>query len=308
MDSGKVNCIAVLGPTASGKTQLGVRLAHGLGGEVVSADSRQVYRGLDLGTGKDLHEYVVDGEAVGYHLIDILDLPQEFNLYNYQQRCYDVFEQIRARGVMPVIVGGTGLYLDAVLKGYRMVEAPEDPAFHAELAAWTTEQLEARLRAVQPKLHNTTDLVEKERLIRAIEIAEAARRLEPRPAPDIRPFIIGTCWERDALRERIRARLRERFEAGMTAEVAGLHEQGVTWERLERLGLEYRHIALYLQGKTRNRNDMFQKLYSDICQFAKRQETWFRRMERQGMRIHWVDRAAFAPAWNMVSMALRDGS
>ena len=285
------NTLVVLGPTASGKTRLGVLLAHGLGGEVISADSRQVYRELNIGSGKDLAEYDVHGARVPYHLIDIADLSQEFNVFDYQQQFYDTFVALAQRQVPPVVVGGTGLYLEAALMGYRMVAVPENTALRAELDACSDDVLIARLTAIKGQLHNTTDLAERERLVRAIEIAEYSRDHEPEPAPAIRPLILGVQWDRAVLRLRILQRLKERFDAGMIEEVQALHTRGVAWERLEKLGLEYRFIAEYLQGKIARKNDLVQKLHAAICQFAKRQDTWFRRMERNGAIIHAVPQA-----------------
>ena len=294
------NVLVVLGPTASGKTRLGVQLAIEFGGEVVSADSRQVYRGLNIGSGKDLGEYVVDGVSVPYHLIDVAGLDEEFSVFEYQQRFYETFEVLRARNVLPVVIGGTGLYLEAALKGYRMVEVPEDVALRAELAGLPEEALVARLVALEDRLHNTTDLEDRDRLIRAIEIAVYSRDHDPAPAPEVRPLILGALWDRERLRARIRARLEERLKAGMIDEVRGLHGGGVPWDRLERLGLEYRFIAEFLEGKIRTGNDLFQKLYAAICQFAKRQNTWFRRMERNGIKIHWIPEARLELARELV--------
>jgi len=282
------NALVVLGATASGKTRLAVELAREYGGEILSADSRQVYRGLDIGSGKDLAAYSEGGPPVPYHLIDIVGLDREFSVFEFQQRFYEAFESVCARGVMPVVAGGTGMYLEAALRAYRMVEVPEDPALRAELDSMPDAALTERLRAARGALHNVTDTEDRARLIRAIEIAEYSAAHEPPPAPDIRPFILGTVWERDVLRQRIRQRLRERFNAGMIAEVKGLHAQGVPWERLERLGLEYRYIAEYLQGRIPSYMELEQQLWTAICQFAKRQETWFRRMERNGTVIHWI--------------------
>ena len=290
------NCLVVLGPTASGKTRLGVRLADLLGGEVLSADSRQVYRGLDIGSGKDLEEYVFEGRAVPYHLIDIADLDQEFSVFDFQRAFFEAFEAVTERSALPLVVGGTGMYLDAVLKRYRLVETPENPALRGELAGLSMEELAGRLVRLKPRLHNTTDLGDRDRLVRAIEIAEYEQAHEPAPWPEIRPVLLGTQWDRSVLRERITLRLRERLEGGMIEEVEGLYKQGYSWERLERLGLEYRFVSQYLRGEIRNKNDLRQKLNAAIHQFAKRQDTWFRRMERQGMVIHWVPQADFGAA------------
>ena len=296
------NAIVVLGPTASGKTRLGVGLARETGGEIISADSRQVYRGLDIGSGKDLSDYVIDGIAIPFHLIDIADLSEEFSVFDYQQRFYEAFTSLQSRGVLPVVVGGTGLYLEAALKGYRMVAVPENAELRAELGSLSDRQLADRLRSVKERLHNVTDLEDRDRMIRAIEIAVYSRDHEPEPAPDIRPLILGARWERHELRARIRLRLLERIKAGMIEEVVQLHEKGAPWERLERLGLEYRFIAEYVQGRIRVKNDLLQKLYNAICQYAKRQDTWFRRMERNGFTVHWIPRAAFCVARQVVEL------
>ncbi len=297
------NCIVVLGPTASGKTALGVRLSHALGGEVISADSRQVYRGLDVGSGKDLQEYVVEGSPVPYHLIDVVGLGREFNVFEYQRLFFETFEPLIERGVVPVVVGGTGLYLEAVLKGYRMVEAPVDAELREELSTLSEEELEARLRSLKTRVHNVTDLGDRERTMRAIEIAEYSSGREPEPAPDLRPLILGTRWERAALHGRIAARLKERLNAGLIEEVEGLLATGVGVERLRSLGLEYRFVTDYLEGAIKNRNDLFQKLNVAIRNFAKRQETWFRRMERNGAEIHWIAEANLEQALECACVA-----
>jgi tRNA dimethylallyltransferase len=287
----KFDTLVILGPTASGKTRLGVGIAQQLGGEIISADSRQVYRGMDIGAGKDLEEY----GGIPYHLIDILDPGDEFNVFRFQRLCFSAMEEIRGRGCLPVIVGGTGLYLDAVLRGYRMTEAPESRELRDGLAAQSTEELASRLLSLNSRLHNTTDLLDRDRLIRAIEIAEYERTHEPEPLPEIRPIVFGVRWERSVLRHRITARLKARLDAGLIEEVKRLHRDGVAYETLEFYGLEYRFVSRYLKGEL-NRNDLFQKLNSAIHDFAKRQETWFRRMERQGIEIHWLDGAGEPPA------------
>ncbi|PLX92591.1 MAG: tRNA (adenosine(37)-N6)-dimethylallyltransferase MiaA [Desulfuromonas sp.] len=280
------NLLVILGATASGKTTLGVQIATQLDGEIISADSRQVFRGMDLGTGKDLEEY---GE-IPYHLIDILAAGAEFSVFDFQKRCYNAIETIRQHGQLPLLVGGTGLYLDAVLRGYRMVEVPENPLLRAELAHLNDAALAARLTTLRPQQHNRTDLEDRQRLIRAIEIAlgeaEAAATLPP--PPPISPTIFGLRWPRPLLHQRISHRLKQRLKAGMIAEVEALHASGVSWKQLDNYGLEYRFISRHLQGEL-NLNDMTQQLASAIRQFAKRQETWFRRMEKQGTTIHWLD-------------------
>ena len=280
-----INLLVVLGATASGKTRLGVELARRLNGEIISADSRQVFRGMDLGTGKDLSEY---GE-VPFHLIDIAEAGSEFSLFAFQRHFFSAFADIQRRGRLPLLVGGTGLYLDAVLRGYRLIEVPPDPSLRARLATLDDAALRARLRRLKPEQHNTTDLMERARLVRAIEIAEGERAAAAKlpPLPEVRPLVLGLRWERAALRRRIGLRLRERLAQGMVDEVARLHAAGVSWERLEFYGLEYRFIARHLQGAL-DYDTMLQQLATAIGQFAKRQETFFRRMERQGVEIHWV--------------------
>jgi len=291
VQSAAFNSLFVLGPTASGKTHLGVVLAAELGGEILSVDSRQVYRGLDIGSGKDLTEYSVDGRAIPYHLIDIVDLDTEYNTYMFQRDFYAVFEQLKSRAVLPIAVGGTGLYLDAVLQRFRMVETPENGDLRRELESYSDEALALTLRSLKPKLHNTTDLTERARMIRAIEIALHLRDAPPPRAPDIRPLVLGTRWERSELRARILQRLKDRLDHGLIEEVKQLLDRGVSSKRLYLLGLEYRYVSQYLDGEIKNKNDLTQKLANAIGQYAKRQETWFRRMERNGTEIHWIDRA-----------------
>jgi len=287
------NLLVVLGPTASGKTGLAVRLARRIDGEILSADSRQVYRGMDLGTGKDLAEYGRSGDFVPFHLIDICDPGEEFSVFAFQELFYPCFREILGRGRIPVLAGGTGLYLDAVLRGYRMVAVPENPEFHARLAGEPMESLRRRLLSLCPDAHNSTDLLARDRLIRAIEIAEYSQT-HPRETETpiaVSPLVIGIRCERNDLRRKITLRLQARLEAGMIDEVLRLHDRdGIAWKRLESFGLEYRYISLHLQQKI-TREEMFQTLNTRIHQFAKRQETWFRRMERNGVRIHWIEGA-----------------
>ncbi|MCH7959916.1 MAG: tRNA (adenosine(37)-N6)-dimethylallyltransferase MiaA [Candidatus Hydrogenedentes bacterium] len=300
MDTPKPNALVVLGPTAAGKTALGVALAAATGGEVISADSRQVYRGLNIGSGKDLAEYERDGLRIPYHLIDIVDLDQEFNVFSYQKRFFECFVDLREREVQVVVVGGTGLYLEAVLKGYRMVDVPRDPILRKELSSYTDDELAQKLRTLKPKLHNTTDVNNRDRILRAIEIEIYTQHHEPEPTPPLHPLIIGTRWDRKKLHRRIEHRLRERLRADMIDEVRGLIDQGVSVEKLRFLGLEYRFIAEYLQGEISSEDELFTKLNSAIRNFAKRQETWFRRMERRGATIHWIDEANAEQALDLV--------
>ena len=287
----RYNCAVVLGATATGKTALAVKLAHAKHGEIISADSRQVYRGLDLGTGKDLQEY----GSIPYHLIDVCDLSREFTVFHFQQEAYRIFPQLVEKGALPIIAGGTGLYLDAILRGYELIPVPEDPALRATLTTKTLPELQAMLMALKPDIHNKTDLEQPDRLVRAIEIARY-RQEHPESAavhlhnvPPIKPKIYGISFERSILRERIRRRLIARIDAGMIEETEQIHAQGYSWERLESLGLEYRFTAQYLQGKIESKEAYIEQLYRAIGQFAKRQETWFRRMERNGIEIEWID-------------------
>ncbi len=279
------NLLTILGPTASGKTRLAVALAGIFDGEIISADSRQVFRGMDIGSGKDLHEY----GSVPYHLIDILESGEEFSVFAFLRLFRQAYDDIAFRRHLPILCGGTGLYLDGVLRGYRMAEVPENAALREGLQNADAETLADILRGLKPGLHNTSDLTDRQRTIRAIEIArfEQEHADQPDEQPKINSLNIGIRWEREELRTRITERLRQRLEAGMIEEVQRLHDGGVAWERLDYYGLEYRFIGAYLQGKL-NRNDMFQKLNSAIHDFAKRQENWFRKMERNGIVIHWV--------------------
>jgi tRNA dimethylallyltransferase len=290
----KYNLIVILGPTASGKTELAVKLARDMGSEIISADSRQVYRGMNIGTGKDLSEYVVNDTSVPYHLIDVVDFDHEFNVFEYQRRFFESFLEISRRGILPIMVGGTGLYIESVLRGYRMLEVPENVSLRKELETENMETLVRCLLQLSPSVHNTTDLKDRKRLIRAIEIAEYSRNHESEEMsiPLIEPLVIGVRWEREILRRRITERLRKRFEEGMIEEVEGLLSSGISWEKLDFFGLEYRYIGLYLKRRL-SYDEMFQKLNTRIHQFAKKQGTWFRRMEKQGIEIHWIDNADF---------------
>ena len=290
----KYNCIIILGPTAVGKTAIGVAVARAFNGEIISADSRQTYRHLDIGSGKDLADYAAseEGAAVPYHLIDITELPAEYNVYNYQQDFYKAFKDVTERGRLPVVVGGTGMYIDAIVRDYQLVILPENKKLHEELEATPLEVLAERLIKLQPDLHTKSDLLEKDRVIKALEIIEAKKQgLDSTSVqrPDIRPFIIGTTLPRPQLWENISIRLRERLDNGMIEEVQSIHDSGISWERLEKLGLEYRFCSQFLQGQIASKEDLYEGLFVAIRQFAKRQETWFRMMEKKGVEIHWLD-------------------
>ena len=281
-----LDLITVLGPTASGKTRLAVALAHEFGGEIISADSRQVFRGMDIGSGKDLHEY----GQVPYHLIDILDAGGEFSVFDFQRRFLNAFTEITNRRGMPILCGGSGMYLDAALRGYRMIEVPRDDVLRGELATKSDDELIEELRRLKPEQHNSTDLLDRERTVRAIEIArgEIENASNCDPLPRLKSMVIGIRWERELLRQRITARLRERLDNGMIEEVEQLHAGGIAWERLNYYGLEYRFVGAYLRGDM-SRNDLFQRLNSAIHNFAKRQGNWFRRMERHGVVVNWIE-------------------
>jgi len=285
--SGERNLLVILGPTASGKTRLAVAAARALDGEIISADSRQVFRRMDIGTGKDLEEY----GAVPYHLIDILEPGLEFSVFDFQRDFTAAFKLVTSRGRLPVLVGGTGLYLDSVLRGYQLVTVPENPELRSELEMLSLDQLRGRLLALLPVQHNTTDLLQRERLVRAIEIASHQGRKEAAVTvqlPELKPLIFGIKIEREIVRKRITERLKARLNGGMIEEVKLLLAEGVPIARLESYGLEYRYISRYLAGEI-NRNDMFQKLNSAIHDFSKNQGTWFRKMEKHGIEIIWLD-------------------
>lgn len=280
------NLLVILGATASGKTKLAVDLARTLNGEIISADSRQVYKGLDIGSGKDLQEY----QEIPYHLIDIVEPGYEYNIFDFQRDFIKAFEDITNRNKFPILAGGSALYVDSIIKGYRLVEVPLNEELRAELAEQSHDVLIERLKALKPNLHNTTDLIDRQRLIRAIEIAEGEKNTPENVAyfPKILPFITAINWERETVKQRITKRLKERLEQGLIEEVEQLHQQGVSWETLNFYGLEYRFVAQYLQGQI-SKNDMFQKLNSAIHLFSKKQATWLRRLEKNGTKIHWLD-------------------
>ncbi|HOE78896.1 MAG TPA: tRNA (adenosine(37)-N6)-dimethylallyltransferase MiaA [Smithellaceae bacterium] len=286
----KKNMVVIVGPTATGKTRMGVKLAQHFHGEIISADSRQVYRGMDLGTGKDLSEYRLADTTIPCHLIDIIDPEEEFNVFEYQKRFYDVFRALRVKGVLPVVVGGTGLYLEAVLAAYEMPAAGRHEELRQNLADKSMDELREMLLSMKPHLHNKTDLEDRERLIRKIEIEQARKNSTTAGTarPRINACVFGLCCPRPELRERITARLKQRLAAGLVQEVAQLHAGGLSWERLDSFGLEYRYVARYLQ-KQMTREEMIARLEIAIGQFAKRQMTWFRRMEKKGIQIHWLD-------------------
>jgi tRNA dimethylallyltransferase len=292
--------ITILGPTASGKTPVAARLAAEIGGEVISADSRQVYRRMDIGTGKDLGDYVVGSQETGvrrqipYHLIDIREPGTKYNLFEYQQDFFDVYQQIRSRGAVPILCGGTGLYIEAVLKGYHLSPVPQNQPLRDRLEGKSLEELTQMLTDLKAKngsnMHNTTDVDSCQRAIRAIEI-ETYNLEHPTPRRELPPvdsLIIGINIDRELRREKITRRLKARLEEGMVEEVQALLDEGIPAEDLIYYGLEYKFVTEYLKGQT-SYEEMFTRLEIAIHQFAKRQMTWFRGMERRGFKINWID-------------------
>ncbi len=281
--------ITILGPTASGKTDLAAHLAYDLQTEIISADSRQVYRGMDLGTGKDLEDYVVKGKQIPYHLIDICDAGFKYNLFMYQQDFLNVYQDMVGRNLLPILCGGTGLYIESVLKGYRMIPVPENPELRASLEGKPLDEL-ARILSGYKTLHNTTDVDTPKRAIRAIEIGEYYRThpVQEREFPEIHPLIIGVNIDRELRREKITNRLKQRLDQGMLDEIRRLLDSGVHPDDLIYYGLEYKYLTLYVIGKL-SYEEMFSQLEIAIHQFAKRQMTWFRGMERRGFLIHWIE-------------------
>lgn len=287
--------ITILGPTACGKTALAVSLAAKMGGEIISADSRQVYRGMDIGTGKDLSEYRVDGKQIPYHLIDIEEAGQKYNLFRFQEDFNAAYENITSRGVQPILCGGTGLYMEAVLKGYALSPVPQDDNLRKKLSTRSLGELKELLIWLKARngsaMHNETDVDTVSRAVRAIEIEFHNLRhpVDTRRVPAVGSLIVGLDVDRDVRRERITARLKARLEEGMVEEVRGLLEKdGITKEDLMYYGLEYKYVTAYVVGEM-SYEDMFNQLEIAIHQFAKRQMTWFRGMERRGFNIHWLD-------------------
>lgn len=286
--------ITILGPTASGKTRLAANLAHRLGAEIISADSRQVYRGMTIGTGKDLNDYVVGNDTVPYHLIDICEPGTKYNLFRYQQDFYKAYTDITGRGKLPILCGGTGLYIESVLKGYSLSPVPQNPELRKELEGKSLDDLTGILLSLKQQtgtaMHNKTDVDSCQRAIRAIEIEtyNLHTPTKERIVPPIDSLVIGIAIDRDLRRKRITERLRLRLEEGMISEVKVLLARGIGAEDLIYYGLEYKYITLYVLGRL-TYDEMFKQLEIAIHQFAKRQMTWFRGMERRGTTIHWID-------------------
>jgi tRNA dimethylallyltransferase len=285
----KYELITILGPTAVGKTKLAANLANKFNGEIISADSRQVYRGMDIGTGKDYSDYFVSGKQVPFHLIDIAEPNEEFNLFRFRKEFDLVFEKIKRQNKTPFLVGGTGLYLSAILKGYNLVDANLNGKRYDKLIKLSEEELSKKLLELNPAQHNTTDLRIKERIVKAIIIAEAEKdQSKIHKSKSVKSLVIGITKSRDEIKKYITGRLKARLNERMIEEVETLIKSGITKEKLEFFGLEYKFVSRYLSGEL-NYNDMFQKLNSAIHRFAKRQMTWFRKMEREGVNINWID-------------------
>ncbi len=284
----KYDLITILGPTASGKTQLAAHVAKAIAGEIISGDSRQVYRGMSLGTGKDIADYTVDSVQIPYHLIDIADAGSKYNVYEYQKDFFKAFDDIKKRGSQPILCGGSGLYIESVIKGYKLIAVPDNPVLRSILKSKSDEEL-IKMLASYKKLHNQTDTTNRKRLERAIEIEEyyANNQVDETPLPKINNIIFGVRYSRNNERSRITCRLKQRLKDGMIDEVKALIDSGVSPEDLIYYGLEYKFITQYIIGQI-TYEEMFTQLNNAIAQFAKRQMTWFRRMERNGIDIHWI--------------------
>lgn len=286
--------ITILGPTASGKTSLAAALAYEIGGEIISADSRQVYRGMTIGTGKDLDDYSVNGHDIGYHLIDIAEPGDKYNIYEYQRDFHKVYSELMQRNVRPILCGGSGLYIESVLKGYSLSTVPQNPELRQSLSGKTLDELTEILIDLKARnnsnMHNRSDVDTAQRAIRAIEIEmyNLQHPAQNRQFPPVESVIIGVDIDRDSRRKRITERLKERLQHGLVEEVKGLMESGLSAESLIYYGLEYKFVTEYVIGKL-SRDEMFCSLEIAIHQFAKRQMTWFRGMERRGFTINWID-------------------
>jgi tRNA dimethylallyltransferase len=310
--------ITILGCTATGKTKLAVQLADCFDGEIISADSRQVYRGMNIGTGKDLSEYSINGKKIPFHLIDIIDPSEEFNLYSFQKSFYKSFNEIKNRNKLPFFVGGTGMYLSSILQDYNLNKADFE-TYNQNLSSFSDDDLRAMLKVLNPSLHNSTDLNDRERIVKAIAVAKSNSYIDLDQSREksvnkkekdfsVVPLLrndsnkkfnslnIGIYLSRDEIKKRITARLKKRLdEEGMIDEVKSLMDSGISYDKMIFFGLEYKFIAQFLKGEL-NKNDMFQKLNSAIHAFAKRQMTWFRKMEREGVVINWIDGPDFNKA------------
>lgn len=286
-----IDLIAIVGPTASGKTDFAAHLAHEIKSEIISADSRQIYRGMDLGTGKDIEDYTIDGQTVPYHLIDIADAGYKYNLFEYQRDFNNAYKEIKGRGITPIMCGGTGLYVESVLRGYTLLSVPENKELREKLSSKSLEELTEILKQYKT-LHNTTDVDTAKRAIRAIEIQEYyslhPNEVKEHTTPKLNALVIGVDIEREERRNRISSRLRARVESGMVDEVKRLLDSGIAPDDLIYYGLEYKYLTNYIIGNL-GYEEMLSQLEIAIHQFAKRQMTWFRGMEKRGTKIEWID-------------------
>jgi len=296
------NLITILGPTATGKTKLAAQLAHKYNGEIISADSRQVYIGMDIGTGKDFSDYIINQQQIKYHLINVIHPSEEFNLFMFKELFAKAFNEITSRGKLPFLVGGTGLYISSIIQNYDLKKADFDSNKIAELENKSLDELRQLTTKLIPNIHVKRDLMSKERMIKAILVAEADERIKN--FPKINSLVIGIKLERDEVKRRITERLKKRLSEGMIEEVKRLLDSDISFQRLESFGLEYKFISQYLAGKI-GYDEMFQKLNTAIHHFAKRQMTWFRKMEREGIKIEWLNGADFEKACAMIEENIR---
>ena len=297
----RTNLITILGPTATGKTRLAAKLAQRYKGEIISADSRQVYIGMDIGTGKDYNDYAINNTKINYHLIDIVRPDQEFNLFMFKELFAITFSDIISRNKLPFLVGGTGLYISSIIQNYDLKKADFNSSRINELEKMEIEDLRNLLLKLNSQIHYKRDLFSKERVIKTILVAEAKEGLKY--FPKINSLVLGVNMNRDEIKKRITERLKKRLDEGMVDEVKRLLESGITFERLASFGLEYKFISMHLQGKL-NFDEMFKKLNTAIHQFAKRQMTWFRKMEREGVKIEWLNGADFDTACGIIDGSL----
>ncbi len=288
--------IVILGPTASGKTKLAAKLASEFNGEIISADSRQVYKGMDIGTGKDFEDYIVNDNKIRYHLIDIIDPTEEFNLYQFKKYFIRIFDEIVQRKKQAFLVGGSGLYLSSVIQNYELKEAENNENDIFKLSEMNIDELKEILFGLRANNHNTTDLIDKDRTIKAILAAKAEKNILNKKFISV---VIGIKLEKDEIKTRISQRLEKRLKSGMIEEVTKLINSGVSLQKLLFFGLEYKFIALYLRNEL-SYDEMFMKLNQAINKFAKRQATWFRKMEKEGIKINWIDGGDYEQARSII--------
>lgn len=293
--------ITILGPTAVGKTGFASKLAYSFNGEIISADSRQVYIGMDIGTGKDYDDYIINNTKIKSHLIDIIKPECEFNLFLFTKLFKLAFEEIRINNKLPFLVGGTGLYISSIIQKYSLNQVDFNSVRASELQNYSDEKLKNILLDLNPNLHNTTDLTEKDRIVKAIIVAESKNGESENEEIDF--LVIGLFDDKEKIKENIRNRLKKRLNSGMIDEVEGLLNSGITHQKLRFFGLEYKFLSMYINGEL-NYNDMYQKLASSIIQFSKRQMTWFRKMEKEGVKIHWLKNNQLIEAEDIITSFL----